>query len=112
MIAEIHPDIGRGDAERLWDLERLGALMAARVEEARRARSSLSEAGPEEAFRAKFLTGDGIVKALAEDPLLPPRLLPDGWAAGELREEFRKFDEEATDRSRPFWSRIIRKEEA
>ena len=110
MVSKVHPEIGAGDAIRMWDLGRLNDRMKAAVEGAEKARVLLDSAGPEEAFATKFQTGDMIVKVLAEDPLLPQCLLPEGWAAGKLRAEFRNFDARATKKSRPFWSAIIQEE--
>jgi phenylacetic acid degradation operon negative regulatory protein len=76
----------------VFDLEAVGASLesASRTLGASIERASALPA--REAFAEWLTTGDGLVKALVLDPLLPPSLLPDSWPASALRERFAEWN--------------------
>jgi phenylacetic acid degradation operon negative regulatory protein len=76
----------------LWDLEgwaqRSEGLLLA-VDELR----PELEAGEAAALAPGFVRSAAVLRHLQADPLLPPRLLPDGWPGGALRGGYRAFDQ-------------------
>lgn len=82
---------GRQLAARLWDL----SSWAVR---ARALRQAMVHMGDElahlraEALAPGFMVSAAVLRHIAQDPLLPPALLPDDWPGVSLRSEFEQHD--------------------
>lgn len=82
MFFKGHPE---GDplelTKSLWDLDAWAA-------EARRLQEALDDATE---LKAGFLVSAEVFRHLLIDPVLPPELLPEGWPAADLRDQFGRF---------------------
>ncbi len=91
----------------LYGLREIGAALKGALRAARQSAASASLHSPDAAFVERMNLGDGLVNAMARDPLLPPALLPAGWPAAELRRAFKKWIETYSKRSMPFVRRAL-----
>jgi DNA-binding transcriptional regulator PaaX len=86
----------------LYDLKATATTLRRTLTVAQRSSKAVSTLSPEAAFVEWLTTGDALVKALVQDPLLPPALLPDTWPASELRQIFSRWNTLYWERSAPF----------
>jgi phenylacetic acid degradation operon negative regulatory protein len=84
-------------AASLWDLP-------AWASEARRLQSELEEAT---GLIEGFMVTAEVLRHLLIDPVLPSELLPDDWPAGELREQFARFEQDYAARLREYSDQAI-----
>ena len=110
LIGPLVPEIGADEACRLWDLKQIADRMNKRIDELEINMKLLDDSLPAKAFIAKMIEGDKAVKILADDPLLPHKLLPGNWPGKKLRDIFARFDRKATAISKPFWKKINKDE--
>jgi DNA-binding transcriptional regulator PaaX len=54
-----------------------------------------------------MVVGNKVVKQLFKDPLLPDKFLPINWYGEKLRVKFKKWDNETTENSKPYWKKIF-----
>jgi phenylacetic acid degradation operon negative regulatory protein len=94
----------------LFELERvLGVIEKALT----RTKESLEKAAgysPSEAFYEQMILGNELVHALAEDPLLPPELLPDHWPAPQFRALFKSWNRVYSELGGPFIRDALKEE--
>jgi phenylacetic acid degradation operon negative regulatory protein len=95
-------EISRERIAELYDLEATAATLQQTLTAAQRSSKAISTLSPEAAFVEWLITGDALVKALVQDPLLPPALLPDTWPASELRRILGRWNALYSERSAPF----------
>jgi len=93
----------------LYELEATAATLLHALTVALRSIEAVSTLSPEKAFIEWLITGDALVKALAQDPLLPPALLPETWPASELRQIFSRWNALYLKRSSPFVHQVLNK---
>jgi phenylacetic acid degradation operon negative regulatory protein len=79
-------------ARSLWDLETWAS-------DARRLRAALEGATD---LAEGFMVTAAVLRHLLADPILPPELLPDGWPASELREDYARFNDSYRARLRDY----------
>jgi phenylacetic acid degradation operon negative regulatory protein len=90
---ESRPEMDAVDLARsLWDLD-AWALKAGRL------RTALDEATD---LAEGFMVTAAVLRHLDADPILPPELLPDEWQAANLREDYRRFNEDYRSRLRDY----------
>jgi phenylacetic acid degradation operon negative regulatory protein len=111
QVAESGMDLLRSSFEKQLSPERVSVLYGLReveavlndaLKEARESTATAAARSPEAAFVERVQRGDSLVKAMAQDPLLPPALLPDRWPAAELRRAFKEWIGAYSNQSRPF----------
>jgi phenylacetic acid degradation operon negative regulatory protein len=76
-------------ASRLWDL----AGWSTRARTLAGELDRLEPRGPD-MLAAGFELSAAVLRHLQDDPLLPPALLPDGWAGADLRDRYDRWDAE------------------
>ena len=105
FVREISPE----KIAALYELEATAATLLHALTVALRSIEAVSTLSPEKAFIEWLITGDALVKALAQDPLLPPALLPETWPASELRQIFSRWNALYLKRSSPFVHQVLNK---
>lgn len=95
-------ELSRGRIAELYDLGTTAATLRQALAAVQRSSEAVSTLSPEAAFIEWLTMGDALVKALVQDPLLPPALLPDTWPASELRRIFSRWNALYSERSAPF----------
>lgn len=69
--------------------------------------TKLSRYSPEEAHVKRIEVGNRSVPLIYQDPLLPPRYLPDEWAGDRLKAAFFRWDEAVRGKAAAFWQEIF-----
>ncbi len=95
-------EIPRERIAELYELKATVRTLHQALAAARRSSKAAATLSPAAAFTEWLITGDTLVQALAQDPLLPPILLPALWPASELRQVFRRWNTLYAEGSAPF----------
>ncbi|MBN1998252.1 hypothetical protein JW935_11905 [candidate division KSB1 bacterium] len=99
------------EINRLWKLSAVNRSFAAGLLLLKKNMKKLTKMSPRQAFKKKYTVGARIVPILFKDPLLPEDYLPTDWKGKELKAAFREWDKQVTRLSRPFWEKIMNREE-
>ncbi|MFP4016645.1 MAG: PaaX family transcriptional regulator C-terminal domain-containing protein [Halanaerobiales bacterium] len=99
---EFYNEISKEEVSTLWNLEDINKDFKNALEIIKESRMKILKLSPEEAFKAKILTGNSIVNTLFRDPLLPKIYLPENWAAEKLKSQFDLWNEEINKISKEF----------
>jgi phenylacetic acid degradation operon negative regulatory protein len=79
-------------ARSLYALARLSKAITRACRDLEASLARLETLSDERALAETFTVGGRAIKAMFEDPLLPPELLPPGWLGEELRKSFARYD--------------------
>jgi DNA-binding transcriptional regulator PaaX len=108
----IHP-LDTERAGSIWQLELINRGFEnalCNLEDLRKELSGGPESGqnllPAKALIGKMKGGSILIEAIAADPLLPDRFLPDHWSGDRIRRVFKDWDREMTEISKPYWKKI------
>jgi phenylacetic acid degradation operon negative regulatory protein len=69
--------------------------------------TKLSGCSPEEAHVKRIEVGNRTVPLIYQDPLLPPRYLPEDWAGETFKAAFFQWDTAVRDKAAAFWKKIF-----
>ena len=107
-----HSEFTVEEINAMWNLQEINKHFQDGLRLLAESFDSLSIASPQQAFVLKMTVGNDLVQLIFDDPMLPPDFLPSDWQGDSIREQFQRFDNLATARSKPFWENILIQEDA
>lgn len=107
---EVMAGMTKTEAGRLWKLDKVNKAFRKGLDKIQKSRKSVENLSPARAFVLGMETSSEIVDKLFSDPLLPERFLPRAWKGDDLREAFKEWNQLTSERSRPFWEKILKNE--
>lgn len=109
-VSRFIPELTAQDAASIWDLKHINKQFFETLNTIKDSISYIKNATSEQAFIEKFKVGDGFVKTLNLDPLLPEALLPHDWTGYSLKTCFNDWNTIIAEKSKPFIEKMAREE--
>lgn len=100
-------EISAEEVHRLWKVPKIQEQYLKGMETIKDELANLSQYSPEEAHVKRIEIGNRAVPLIYQDPLLPPRYLPDEWAGNRFKAAFFKWDDVIREKAEPFWKKIF-----